>query len=89
MKGNLSRFILTQSNAETQRIMFSRPVMFMLNDNPDMVCAVYGINKGVLLFDTHNTGIELIEIGSLPIETMLKVKEQMEFHFKGKEYSRN
>lgn len=88
MKSNFARFISAQSNSEPDSIMFSKPVMFMLNDNPDMVCAVYGINRGIILFDSPHTGIESIDIGTLPIETLVKVKEQMEYHYKNKEYSR-
>ena len=89
IKSNLARFITAQSNSEPDSMIFSKPVMFMLNDNPDMVCAVYGINRGVILFDSPHTGIESVDIGLLPVETLIKVKEQMEYHYKSKEYSRN
>ena len=89
MKSGLARFITSQSNSEPESMMFSNPVIFMLNDKPDMVCAIYGIDRGVLLFDSPHTGIESIDIGLLHIETMIKVKEQMEYHFKNREYSRN
>lgn len=89
MKSNLARFMTAQSNSEPEAMTFSRPVIFMLNDNPDMVCSIYGINNGILLFDSPHTGIESIEIGRLPIETMIKVKEQMEYNYKNREYSRN
>lgn len=88
LKSNLSRFILSQSNGESEKIMFSKSVLFMHKNNPDMVCSVYGIDKGLLLFDTLHTGVETIELTELPIETMIKVKEQMEYHFKNKQYSR-
>lgn len=88
IKSNLARFMLAQSNSEAERIMFSRPVFFMAEDNPDMVCSVYGIDRGVLLFDSPHTGIESLELGSLPVETLVKVKEQMEFHYKNREYTR-
>jgi len=89
IKSTLTRFITTQSNCEPERIMFSRPVLFMINDNPDMICNVYGINKGILLFDTPHIGIEIVDIAILPIETLIKVKEQMEYHYKNKEYSKS
>jgi len=87
-KSTFVRFINAQSNSEPDSIIFSKPVMVMLNDNPDMVCSLYGINKGIILFDSHHTGIESVDVAVLPIETLVKVKEQMEYHYKSKEYSR-
>jgi hypothetical protein len=89
IKSNFARIITAQSNSEPEAVVFSHPVIFMLNDNPDKVCSIYGINKGILLFDSPHTGIESVDIAALHIETLVKVKEQMEYHYKSNEYSRN
>lgn len=89
IKSTLARVITTQSICEPERIMFSQPVIFMIHENPDMIFNVYGINKGILLFDTPRAGIEIVDIAILPIETLIKVKEQMEYYYKNKEYSKS
>jgi hypothetical protein len=89
IKGNLARFIITQSVAETEAVSFSRPVFHMDPVMPERVFSIYGIKNGSLLFDTPITGTEELPLESLPVETVIRIKEQIEYHYKSKEYSRD
>lgn len=89
IKSGLARFITAQSNSEPERVLFSRPVLFMSGDNPDMVFSVYGIDRGVLLFDTPFYGVESLDINTVPVEAVIRIKEQMEYHYKNKQYTRD
>lgn len=88
IKANLVRFITTGSVSYREPVLFSRPVIQMYLDNPDMVVGIYGIREGVLMFDTPYAGLETVDLGQLNLETLIKIKEQIEYAEKSKQYSR-
>lgn len=89
IKGNLARQIIMESVAHKEPVIFSSTVFHMDPMNPYRVFSIYGIDKGMLMFDTHMVGTESLELNSLEVETMARVKEQMEFSQKSRQYSRD
>lgn len=88
IKFNLIRFIQGEINVNKEVCLFSNPIIFLYMDKPDMLCNVYGVKNGGLLFDSHNPMFESLDLNSLPIEILIKIKEQLEFDAKNKEYQK-
>jgi len=88
LKTRLVRVILSSNVNDPEMKEFSNIVVFAYMGNPDFVCNVYGIKQGVLAFDCMNSSLQALDLNALPIECLIKIKEEMENFEKGKQYSK-
>lgn len=89
IKGNLIRLIQSQTATDPETKNFSKVITVAYLNNPDMICNIYGIKQAILLFDSLHTGLETIDMNLLEVETVIKIKEQLENFDKSKQFSRN
>lgn len=88
MKQQLVRAIQSVSMQNEETIDFTSPLFILYQNNPDMVCSIYGISKGILLFDSINISLDMVDMNLLPIESLVAIKSNMENNAKSKLYSR-
>jgi hypothetical protein len=87
LKDNLVRNIKSSTVNDPETKAFSSVVSVVYLNNPELVCNIYGIKNGILLFDCMNTSIEHVEMNLVDIEALIRIKEQLEYFEKSKQFS--
>ncbi len=87
IKDALVRHIKSVTANDPETKAFSSVVSVVYLNNPELVCNIYGIRNGILLFDCINTSVDFIEMSHIDIEALIRVKEQMEYFEKSKQFS--
>jgi len=80
IKNTLVFDITKNSTGVDGQILFQNPISFVRDNNPSVIYNVFGFDKGQILFDNYQIDNNPVDIYSLPIECLIKVKEQIEFY---------
>lgn len=85
IKQALVKTLISECTRLGERFYFTRPVLFIYNNNPLSVCNVYGIENNVLLFDTPDPNLRLLDHYSIPVEGLVLIKQEVENTLKVKD----
>lgn len=78
IKTALINSIISECNRLRERIYFTRPVVLIYRNNPLSLCSIYGIENNIILFDSPDPNLNIINYDSLPIESLVSMKEEIE-----------
>lgn len=87
LKNKISQSILDYSSKNPESIYFQKTIFYLVNNNPEFIISVYGIEDGVILYDT-NVVIQdkkVFDLYDFSIEVLIKIKEELDFHQHQKE----
>ena len=86
LKNKICQSILDYSTNNPETISFQKIAYQLINNNPNHIASVYGIENGVILYDTPVVlQNKVFDLTNLSIEVLIKIKEELEFHQNQKE----
>lgn len=81
LKNKICQSILEYSSKNPEPIYFQKIIYQLLNNNPSHILSIYGIENGVILYDTpvvvQNQSV--FDINDLLIEVLIKISEELDF----------
>lgn len=89
IKTGVIRSLISLCNRTRERVYFTRPVVLIYKNNPLSVCNIYGIENNILLFDSPDPNLSSLEYDSIPVESLISIKEEVENMAKVKEITSN
>ena len=80
-KIKICQIILDYTSKNPEPIYFQKIIYQLFNNKPDHIFSIYGIENGVILYDTPIVFSDIIisDLNDLSVETLIKVTEELSF----------
>ena len=85
LKNKIIQDILGFSVNHPEHIVFQKLIGYLIDYYPNFVITVFGIENGVILYDTPVVTTKPYDLNNLSIEVLIKIKEELEFYENQKE----
>lgn len=70
--------MISECNYIGETVVFTRPIVFAINNMSESIFSVYAMENGTVQFDTNNPNIDRIDLNSIPIECLVLMKQDIE-----------
>lgn len=85
LKNKIIQDILDYSTKNPESITFQKIIGYLVDYYPNFIITIFGIENGVIRYDTPVVVNKPYDINNISIEVLIKIKEELEFYEKQKD----